>query len=91
MVDLNKGIFAADVYGNVNSFRQNLQMEYTKKLISILDSKTGSAYSNAAKSMSLYNLRSIKNMVSNSNGDIASKAHKAHLKTLINNALEDIK
>jgi hypothetical protein len=91
MSALNKGVFAADIYGNVNSFRQNLQMEYTKKLISILDAKSGAAYSNAAKSMALYNLKSIKSMVNNSNGDVASKAHKAHLKTLITNALDDVK
>ena len=91
MRDLNKGIFASDIYGTVNSFRQNLQMEYTKMLISILDTKSGRTYSNASKSMALYNLKTIKNMVANANGDISSKAHKSHLKTLITNALDDVK
>lgn len=91
MRDLNKGIFASDINGTVNSFRQNLQMEYTKMLISILDTKSGRTYSNASKSMALYNLKTIKNMVANANGDISSKAHKSHLKTLITNALDDVK
>ena len=37
MTDLNNAIFKADIAnGNVNSFRQNLQIHYTKKLISMV-------------------------------------------------------
>ncbi|WP_308992528.1 zinc-dependent metalloprotease [Mariniflexile litorale] len=90
MTDLNHAIFKADIYGNVNSFRQNLQLEYTGMLIGMLTGKQSSSYSNTSKSMALYNLKNIRTMASAS-GDIASTAHKQHLRTLIDNALKEIK
>jgi len=39
----------------------------------------------------LYNIKSIKRMAANGSGNIITKAHKAHLTTLINNALEEVK
>jgi Met-zincin/Domain of unknown function (DUF5117) len=90
MTDLNAAIFKADIYGNVNSFRQNLQISYTNMLIDMLTGKQNSRYTNNAKSMALYNLKQIKNMAA-LNGDISSKAHKQHLRTLIDNALKEIK
>ncbi|CAH8286210.1 uncharacterized protein DUF5117 [Mariniflexile fucanivorans] len=90
MTDLNNAIFKADINGNVNSFRQNLQLEYTNMLIGILTGKQSSNYTNNAKSMVLYNLKNIRTMAS-ATGDIASVAHKQHLRTLIDNALEEVK
>lgn len=90
MTDLNNAIFKADIYGNVNSFRQNLQLEYTNMLIGILTGKQGDNYTNAAKSMALYNLKNIKT-IAGASGDVASIAHKQHLRTIIDNALEEIK
>ncbi len=91
MTELNGGIFASDIYGNVNSTRQNLQQEYVKKLISIVSGKSKTRYSNASVSMALYNLRAINRMVANNSGNTSTKAHKYHLKTLINNTMEEIK
>ena len=90
MTDLNNAIFKVDISGNVNSFRQNLQLEYTNMLIGILTGKQSASYSNNAKFMALYNLKNIKTMAVPS-GDIASVAHKQHLRTLIDNALEEVK
>lgn len=90
MTELNDAIFKADIYGNVNSFRQNLQLEYTLNLISILTGKQSERYNGNAKSMVLYNLNTIKTMAAPS-GDLASRAHKLHLRTLIENALREIK
>lgn len=90
MTDINDAIFKADIYGNVNSFRQNLQLEYTNMLISILTGKLNSKYANNSKSMALYNLKNIRNMASNT-GNMASLAHKNHLRTLIDNALKEVK
>ncbi|KJD32833.1 hypothetical protein PK35_07580 [Tamlana nanhaiensis] len=90
MTDLNNAIFKADIYGNVNSFRQNLQLEYTNTLIGMLTGKQNSRFTNNTKSMALYNLKAIKNMAAPS-GNIASKAHKQHLRTLIDNAIKEIK
>ena len=90
MRDLNDAIFKADIYGSVNSFRQNLQIEYTNSLIDILTGKQSDKYTNNAKSMALYNLNTIRTMAAPS-GDIASRAHKQHLRTLIDNALKEVK
>lgn len=90
MSDLNNAIFKSDISGNVNSFRQNLQLEYTQMLIGILTSKSSGRYTNNAKSMALYNLKNIRKWAVPS-GDVASKAHKEHLRTLIDNATKEIK
>ncbi|MFK7832629.1 MAG: zinc-dependent metalloprotease [Winogradskyella sp.] len=90
MTDLNAAIFKADIYRNVNSFRQNLQLEYTNRLIDMLTGKQSSRYTNNAKSMALYNLKQIRAMAAPS-GNVSSKAHKQHLRTLIDNALKEVK
>jgi hypothetical protein len=90
MTDLNNAIFRADIYGNINSFRQNLQLEYTRMLIDMLIGRKSRKFANNAKSMALYNLRSIRNMAAPS-GNVSSRAHKQHLRTLIDNALKEIK
>ncbi|CAM1374513.1 zinc-dependent metalloprotease [Tenacibaculum xiamenense] len=91
MTDLNNAIFKADLYKNVNSFRQNLQTEYTKMLLNMVVGKKSKGYTNAAKAMALYNLNKIKSWVSNGTGNISTKAHKNQLKLLINNSLKEVK
>lgn len=91
MSDLNKAIFAADSQGSVNNFRQNLQMEYTNMLIDMLNGQGKGRYSHLAKSMALQNLKSIRSIAANGAGDTATKAHKTHLVTRIDNALKDVK
>lgn len=91
MTDLNNMMFKLDVYGSVNSFRQNLQAVYTKRLIGMLTGRASSRFSVASKSMAIYNLNAIKGWVSNGKGDVATRAHKNHLKTLITNAMKEIK
>ncbi|HLT52591.1 MAG TPA: zinc-dependent metalloprotease, partial [Flavobacteriaceae bacterium] len=90
MADLNDAIFKADIYGSVNSFRQNLQVEYTNALIAMLVGNQENRYDNNSKAMALYNLNKIKAMTAPS-GDIATRAHKQLLKTLVENALKEIK
>ena len=90
LTDLNNSIFKADIQGNVNSFRQNLQIEYSNMLIKILIGEKSNKYTNMAKSMALYNLKKIKTMAVLS-GNISSRAHKQHLRTRIDNALKEIK
>ena len=86
MTDLNDAIFKEDIKKDVNSFRQNLQTDYTKMLLTIVSGK----YSNTAKAMALYNLKQIEKMVKKSSRDIATKAHKNQLKTLIENNMRNI-
>jgi len=91
MSDINNIMFKADVYGSINSFRQNLQAVYTKRLIDMISGKASSRFTVAAKSMAIYNLKNIKIWVSNGKGNLATKAHKNHLKILITNAMKEIK
>jgi len=91
MTDLNNAMFKPDVYGTINTFRQNLQAVYTKRLIAMVVGKSAKRFSTASKSMAIYNLKNIKSWVSNGTSDIATRAHKNHLKTLINNAMKEIK
>ncbi|ULC58130.1 zinc-dependent metalloprotease [Flaviramulus sp. BrNp1-15] len=90
MMDLNNAIFRADIYSSINSFRQNLQLEYTNMLIDMLTGKQSKEFNNSAKSMALYNLKAIRTMASPS-GNVVSRAHKQHLRTLIDNALKEVK
>lgn len=91
MTDLNNAIFKVDIASNVNSFRQNLQVAYTKKLITMIVGPKSKQYVSSAQSMAIYNLQQIQKLVGNGGGNISTKAHKAHLKTLIVNALKEIK
>ncbi|WP_231749622.1 zinc-dependent metalloprotease [Polaribacter sp. BAL334] len=91
MSDLNDMMFKPDVTGSINSFRQNLQAVYVKRLIAMITGTTSSRFSVASQSMAIHNLNNIKTWVSNGTGDLATIAHKNHLKTLITNALKEIK
>jgi len=91
MTDLNNSIFKSDISGTVNSFRQNLQIEYTKMLIGMVTGSKSSLHSHTVRSTAIYNLKSIKKMAANSTGDVSSKAHKSHLLLLIENALKEVK
>ncbi|WP_445455922.1 zinc-dependent metalloprotease [Flavobacterium sp. HNIBRBA15423] len=92
MNDLNNAIFKADANSNINTFRQNLQAEYTNRLINIVKNDPKNRNSNVVKSMALYNLKNIRKMMSLANSvDLATKAHKEYLVTLIDNNLKEIK
>ena len=91
MTDLNGAIFDADINGSVNTFRQNLQLEYTKMLCDILINDKKNKYTNHAKSMVLYNLNGILRKVSNTSGNTLTRAHKAHIKAIIENTLKEYK
>jgi hypothetical protein len=91
MNDLTKAIFDADINGNVNSFRQNLQMEYVNTLKGMVSGNTSNRYNHLAKSAALYNLNYIKGKANNAGGNLSSKAHKDHLKLLIDNTLKEVK
>ncbi|MFK7747012.1 MAG: hypothetical protein AB8B65_01345, partial [Kordia sp.] len=70
---------------------QNLQIEYTSMLIEMLTGRSNGRFNNIAKSMAIYNLKTIRRYTVNGLGNLATKAHKAHLKTLIDNAMKEIK
>lgn len=87
MMDLNEAIFAADLSGNVNSFRQNLQIEYVERLIDIAK-KSNSRYPHMAESMAIYNLKSIRNMMNSHMGNTATRAHREHVRHMIDKVVQ---
>jgi len=91
MTDLNNAMFKPDVYGSINSFRQNLQIMYVKRLVRMVTGRTANRYSSASQSMALLNLKNVKTWVSNGTGNTATRAHKNHVKTLITNVMKEIK
>lgn len=84
--ELTGSVFAADANGNVNTFRQNLQIEYVNRLIGIVE---GAGHDRIAKSAALYNLQNIRSMMDNKgNVNSETRAHTAHIKLAIDKALE---
>ncbi len=85
-VSLTDAIFKQDLKGNVNSYRQNLQVDYAQRLIHVLNSGD---YSKIAQSMALNRLRWIeKAMEKNTRGDLSTRAHREHILYRIEKALE---
>jgi hypothetical protein len=86
MFDLTQAIFESDLKGEVNTIRQNLQIEYTRRLISMLDEKN--RYDNVSQGVALAELKRIKKFEeTNAAGNALTKAHRAHVVQLIDDAL----
>lgn len=86
--DLTSACFKEDLNGNVNTFRQNLQIEYVKKLCSIASlSKPNASYDNIARSAVIGQLKSIRQMMSQPGANAEIKAHREHIILLIDDAL----
>ena len=86
MGDLANSIFKADIGGAVNLYRQNLQTEFVKGAINIMESKTG--YDNASRSGALLTLRKIKTMLATAvSPNEQTRAHRSMLVFLIDKAL----
>lgn len=87
MTDLTNAIFEADSKSTVNTIRQNLQVEYVNRLIRCLDPKNG--YDHVAVGMALFELKRIEKLeTGNVAGDALTKAHRAHVVQIIQDALE---
>jgi hypothetical protein len=85
MGELTGSIFNADARGNVNTFRQNLQADYVHRLIGITENQI---HDHISKSAALYNLQSIRAMMDNKGSvNAETRAHTAHIKHLIDKAL----
>ena len=83
--DLTKAIFDADIAGNVNVYRQNLQTSYTKSLVQ-LTSDPGT--DDIAKAAAHYSLKKIKTKLSTAISiNEETKAHRNNLLFIIDNAL----
>ncbi|HVF40621.1 MAG TPA: zinc-dependent metalloprotease, partial [Gemmatimonadaceae bacterium] len=89
MSDLTAAIFEADARGNVNTFRQNLQLEYVNRLVAIITAPTKAPYDYPSQSAALASLRSIQRMLSSKPAANAETvAHTRHVLFAIEKALK---
>jgi len=86
MRDLTNGMFSADIKSNVNTYRQQLQVEYVERLIAASGLESDSSYDTISQATAASELRHIANLVDNSRGDNASKIHKRYLEDRIGRA-----
>lgn len=87
MNDLTQAIFAADLRSNVNIYRQNLQTNYVKGLISMLEDKF--QYDDIAKAAALHSLKKIKTQLTTAvSPSEETKAHRGSLTFIIAKALD---
>jgi hypothetical protein len=86
--DLTGAVFDADKRGSVNSIRQNLQVEYLKRLVSIWRGNRSSKVSHLARSAVLAQLEKIARQLGGKRrADAATKAHRRHLQFIVDRAL----
>jgi hypothetical protein len=87
MSDLTSAIFDADAVGNVNTFRQNLQLEYVNRLATIVTNRA--QYDYPSQSAALASLRSIQSKLSGKAGANAeTMAHTRNVLFTIQKALK---
>ena len=84
--DLTDGIFKEDLSTNVSVRRQNLQIEYTNRLLKLFVAEGNTLP--AVKSQVLAELNKIKNWMSIPSSNNSTKAHKAYISFLIKDVLE---
>jgi len=86
MNDLMSAIFKADAAGAVNVYRQNLQSEFVKGAIGIVEAKTG--YDNPSKSAAYNTLRKVRTMLGTAvSPNEQTRAHRSMLIFMIDKAL----
>jgi len=84
MIDLTVACFREDLAGAVNTFRQNLQIQYVKELTEIVKPKSPFiTYDNVARSAAIGQLKSVRAMIAAPAASPEVKAHRDHLMLLI--------
>jgi hypothetical protein len=66
---------------NISTIRQNLQVSYVNRLLSIVNTK--SSFDNLSKTSAFYNLNWIKDNLDNKIGNLQTRQHKEYLFYLI--------
>lgn len=84
--DLTDAIFQDDLNAGVSTMRQNLQIEYCQRLLSIVDDS--SSFAHASKALVYDEIQSIKKQLSSATQtDQATKAHRSYITYLIDHQL----
>lgn len=88
MADLTNAVFRADIGGNVNTFRQNLQIDFTERLVAIVKNEGPVKFDRPTQSAALFQLRAIESQLKGkSAGNLETRAHTAHVLQLIDVSL----
>jgi hypothetical protein len=86
--DLTAAVFADDLGRSVNTFRQNLQLEYVTRLVNIVQTDR-SKYDHVAQTAALDRLRWVeRELARNRGGDAETAAHRAHILYRIDRGLD---
>jgi hypothetical protein len=89
MGDLTDDVFAADARGNVNTFRQNLQVAYVEALAQVVGEAGDEQYDHVAQSAALQSLRQIEDMIDGKRGvNAETRAHTDHVLHIIEDATD---
>jgi hypothetical protein len=88
MDDLSNAIFEEDAAGDVNTFRQNLQLEFVNRLTGMVGAVGKDKFDYPTQSMALAKLKAIQKLLSAKNaGNAETQAHTAHILFVIEQAL----
>ena len=77
-----------DARGNVNTIRQNLQLEYVTQLAAMLRGPGAATYDHVSKSAAVASLKKIQAQVATPVGDAESRAHRQHVALVVGQALD---
>jgi len=87
--DLTNAIFSDDMPRNVNTYRQNLQLEYVNRLVTMVSGDKKAQFDYLSQSTALQNLRDIENaLVSNPGINGETRAHRANILYTIERGLD---
>lgn len=88
VTDLTDAVFKADMGGNVNTFRQNLQVSYVEALIKVINDKD--KYDNVSQTAVFASLKNIlgQEKAARAKGDAESRAHRERIIFIIEKAME---
>ena len=86
--DLTNAIFSDDMPRSVNTYRQNLQLEYVNRLVAMLSGATKVQFDYPSQSAALQNLRDIERALKTNPGvDKETRAHRANVLYTIDRGL----
>ena len=88
MSDLTDAVFAADARGNVNTYRQNLQLEYVTELAGMVRGPAAATYDYVSKSAAVASLKRVQAQVAVPTGDAETRAHRQYLSLVVTQALD---
>jgi hypothetical protein len=89
MTDLTDAIFAADLKGDVNTFRQALQVEYVGRLAAMVTGDAKAGFDAPSQSIATHELQRLrKELGRKRDGNLETRAHTGHLLLLIDRALD---